>query len=521
MALRPPASTWQRTIELAGSPPAFQSVNPLPAASSIARLRSAAGASFVVTGPVSDRLGLLLAGDVARSTRLERERLAPLDSLARTLSGHLLYRATTRDHVRLFAQADRLSFPVAGRAILVDPSLQQQDRSTLVSATWNRASRVGLAWSATLTDARASSAPALSGTPIIGTMERLRDGPVHELASSSSSRRHRTSLGWRGDAGPVRWLGTRHVPTLGARASWTGVTREAPGPSLIGELVDGSPARAWRYATDGTPSQASALELALWATDQIPVTSRVDLDLGLRASTTAASRNGASAHIPWRALSPSISGSWRVLANDRLTLLAGYAHYAARLPLNYLSFGDPHALSGSVHRWNDVNADRRLQSDEIGLTLAAVGPCCANGRLNTIASDLHAPRTKETRFLVHTRLTDHLVLFVGATDRRTYGLIQPVNAANTPANFSLTHVEDPGLNKLDPVDDQLLPIFDRLPQSFGTDSYVLQNVGHNTARDHGADLVLERAFDGRWGHPHWRDRAQVRRHGRQPRLPPR
>ena len=44
-----------------------------------------------------------------------------------------------------------------------------------------------------------------------------------------------------------------------------------------------------------------------------------------------------------------------------------------------------------------------------------------------------------------------------------------------------------------------MPIWNRLPASFNTDSYVLQNVDHNSARDHGMDLVLERPFDGRWG----------------------
>ena len=259
MVPRMPASTWQRTIEFAGSPPAFQSVNPLPAAPSIARLRAAAGGSFVVTGPVSDRLGVLLAGALARSSRLERDRQSAVESRAGTLSAHLTYKATARDDVRLFAQIDRLSFPVDGRAALVDPGLQQQSRSTLLTTTWNRNERGGFAWSGDLTYAHASSTPALSGMPVVGTMERLRDGPVYELASSSGSSRHRTSINWRGDPGPVRWLGRRHLPEFGASASWTGVTRNAPGASLIGELVDGQPARAWRYATDGAPSRWSGL----------------------------------------------------------------------------------------------------------------------------------------------------------------------------------------------------------------------------------------------------------------------
>ena len=71
---RMPASTWQRTFHFEGSPPAFQSVNPLPGAPSIARLQSASVASFVVSGPISERLGILLAGGLARSTRTERDR---------------------------------------------------------------------------------------------------------------------------------------------------------------------------------------------------------------------------------------------------------------------------------------------------------------------------------------------------------------------------------------------------------------------------------------------------------------
>ena len=515
---RTPASSWQRTITLGGSPPAFQSVNPLPAAPSIARLRSSTGGSFVATGPVSDRLGILVAGTLARSTRMERAILSPLESRAQTLSAHLAYKATARDDLRLFAQADRLSFPAAGRAALVDPNLRQEGRSGLLSATWNRTEPIGLAWTATLTDVRASSVPPLSGTPIVGTMERLRDGPVEELASASSSQRRRTSLAWRGDPRPMNWLGMRHRPAFGANASWTGVTREAPGASLIGELVDGTPARAWQYDTDGAPSKWGGMELAFWATNEIPVASRFVIDLGLRASTTSASRNGVGTNIAWKAVSPSVAGTWGILPDDRLTFLVSYARYAARLPLNYLSYGDPHALSGSVHLWNDLNRDQRLQPGEVGPIVAAVGPCCANGRLNTIADDLQAPRTTEIRASLQTRLRDHLVLRLGGTDRRQSRLIQPVDSAATLANMSMTHVADPGLNMLGPEDDQLLPDLQPAASEF---RYRLLRAAE-PRREFGARpwtrprarAPLRRPV----GHAHRRDCAQVERHRGQPRL---
>ena len=496
---RMPAPTWQRTIEFYGSPPALQSVNPLPNAPSIARLRAASGASFVLSGPVTDRLGVHVAGLLAASSRLERDRQDSVASRTGSLSAHLVYTATPRDDVRLFVVTDQQRLPAAGRAVLIDPGLPQTDRSLLLSSTWNRISRGGLAWSANLAYGYAASTPALSGTSIVGTMERLRDGTVDELASSSEGRRHRTSVSWRGDPGPLRLWGSRHRIEFGSEASWTAATRNAPGDSLIGELVDGQPARAWQYTTDGVPSRWGGRELALWATDGIPITSSFDIDLALRASASSATRDGASADIRWRALSPAMSGTWRAMPNGRFTLMAGYARYAPRLPLNYLRFGDPHALTGTVHRWTDRNQDAWLQPDEVGLTIAAVGPCCANGRLNTIAADLHPPSTKEIRAAIETRLTDHLVLRLGGTDRRQRDVIQPVNRAYRADNYSVTYVEDPGLDSLNPDDDQMLPIFNRRPASFGTDSYVLQNVDGNIAMDHGVDLVLERVFDGRWG----------------------
>ena len=367
----------------------------------------------------------------------------------------------------------------------------------VVTATWNRARQGPLAWAGALTLAQAASTPALAGESLIASMERLRDGPVYEMAAAGESRRRRTALSWRAETVPVRWLGLRHHPEFGTTASFTGVKRKAPGSSLLGELVDGEPARAWQYSSDGGTSRWSGAEAALWATDEIAITSRIDVDLGLRASTAGASREGAN--IRWNTLSPSILGTYRAINNGWLTFLAGYAEYDARLPLNYLAYGDPHALTGSVHRWNDVNSDRMLQAGEVGVTIAAVGPCCANGRLNVIDESMKAPRMKEVRAVLQTKLSEHIILRLGGTDRRQHNLPQLVNLANVPANYQLTHVGDSGLDLLQDGDDQLVPVWNRLPASFNTDSYVLQNVAHNSARDHGMDLVLERPFDGQWG----------------------
>lgn len=494
-----PSPVWQRTIQFDGSPAAFQSVNELPGAASLGRLQASAGGSFVLSGPITDRVGVLMAGSLVSSTRFERTRVLPLPSRTQSLSTHLTYKATNKDDVRLFVQADRLSLPVTGRARLVDPGLQEGSRYLLMTATWHRARTAGLAWSANLAYSHATTRPALAGLDVVGTMERLRDGPVYQLASATTTRRHRTYFGWQGAPDAVRWGMIEHRPRVGMNVSWTGVSRDAAGTTTVGETIDGIPARAWQYTSDGGTSVWRGTELAFWAANQISIGSRVDVDLGLRASLTSPSRADSPVDTSWRSVSPSVNTRWQLLPRGRLTLLAGYSRYDPRLPLNYLAYGDPHSLSGFVSRWKDTNGDRLLQPSEIGARIAAIGPCCAGGRPNSIASGLEPPPTREFLTGLETRLSDTMVLRFGATDRRQYRIIQPINDAYVVSNYSLTHVDDPALDMGRVEDDQLLPIFNRLPASFGTDAYTLDNVEHNNARDHGVDLVLERRFDGRWG----------------------
>src|SRR4029078_4003858 len=122
--------------------------------------------------------------------------------------------------------------------------LTHHENSVRVSSTWNHTARARFATSTNITYGYASSTPALSGTSIVGTMERLRDGPVDQLASSSDSARHRGSINWRADPGPLTFWRSRHRIQFGSEASWTGATRSAPGDSLISDLVHGQPAVA-------------------------------------------------------------------------------------------------------------------------------------------------------------------------------------------------------------------------------------------------------------------------------------
>ena len=303
--------------------------------------------------------------------------------------------------------------------MLVDPGLQQREQSTLIATTWNRATRAGLAWSANLTYGRGvvrsgagRHADHWHHGAAAGRAGRTRWRGRGELAPPD-----RRSVARRAAAGQVPR--TAAPPEFGASASWTASTRQAPGASIIGELVDGEPARVWEYTTDGGRRVARHRARALGDrrdSGHVPRRHRSRHARGVGRRLSA----GEGGSITWRALSPSILGTYRAhstTAGSRSW--PATRSYASRLPLNYLAFGDPHSLTGVVRRWNDVNRDQRPQPGESGVVVAAVGPCCANGRPNTIADDLSAPRMKEVRAALQTRLPRPLVLRLGGTDRRT------------------------------------------------------------------------------------------------------
>ena len=190
--------------------------------------------------------------------------------------------------------------------------------------------------------------PALAGTPIIGTTERLRDGPLSSSRRRPRARAIATSLQWRGEPRPVRFLGLRHLPEFGASASWTASTRQAPGRlDSSASWWTAQPARVWQYTTDGGTVPV-ARQRARALGDQrdpghVPRRHRPRPARGVDRRRLVRAKERA---ITWRTLSPSILGTYRALNNGRLTFLAGYARYASRLPLNYLAFGDPHGLTG-------------------------------------------------------------------------------------------------------------------------------------------------------------------------------
>jgi hypothetical protein len=69
-----------------------------------------------------------------------------------------------------------------------------------------------------------------------------------------------------------------------------------------------------------------------------------------------------------------------------------------------------------------------------------------------------------------------------------------VNVGVPASSYSVSFIPDPGPSLSDPVDDQMLPIYNRLPATFGADRYLLTNPQQSDATFKGMTF----SADGSW-----------------------
>jgi hypothetical protein len=255
--------------------------------------------------------------------------------------------------------------------------------------------------------------------------------------------------------------------------------------------VNGLPARLWDYGWPGPESRRGAFDLAAYAADRLRY-GRVSLDAGLRLELTRGSADGGS-EVRWTALSPRIAARLNVTSTGSLALHAGYARYRQRLPLDLLAFGDPAAAQGLVYRWLDGNANGRFEAGEQGPLIMRVGP---GGPSASIDTALQAPSTEEVVAGATASIAGSWTVSFLGIHRRERNLVASVNVGAPLSAYTLSFVPDPGGNLLGAEDDQLLPIFDRRPESFGLDRYVLCNVDDNLLHQ-GIEVALRGALGER------------------------
>jgi hypothetical protein len=494
---RDPARSWRGTVQGYGLGLGLQSGAPSSLPPFIARFGSLADASAVVGGPIAgERLRLLLAGHFARGRRLERSDPVPLEARLASGAARLIYQPDDRDTLRLLVTAQAVERPLAARArVFGEPAQEQADAFGSVlrwtrAGTRTTASVSGGFWSGRFE-------PTVEGREASRPVERLLDGPVPALVFPASSRRST----WTVD-GSLAMLesalgGLSHAPRFGVtlRRAWV---REAPGPDdPIPETVDGGPARVWEYEWAGPESRRHVLDFAAWAADRLTWSDRLVVDAGLRFERTSGAATGASPGVSWTALLPRLSARWRVADAGRLTLFAGWGEYQHRLLLGHLAFGDPNSPHASVYRWTDVNGDGLYDPGERGTLVAREGPG-AGGSLAMVRSGLRPPRTRELVGGIETTTGRGIVFRLVGVDRRERDLLEAVNVGVPPSGYTVHYIPDPAGDIVGPQDDQLLPVFDRRPETFGLDRYILTNPAGHTGLHQSLEIRVEKLLGERW-----------------------
>ena len=191
---RAPADAWRGTAQAFGLGSGLQSGAKSGDAPAIARFGSLVDASAFVSGPVSDRMGLLASVRVARVRRVERDEAGEREPRLVSSALQLEYRAGDRDSLRLGGWGQWLERPFAAAARFAGDPVSERADAFAATSTWthegDRASASAFAGLAT-----GDFAPQAAGRPADAAVERLRDGPVPGLVFPSRSRRSSWSRG--------------------------------------------------------------------------------------------------------------------------------------------------------------------------------------------------------------------------------------------------------------------------------------------------------------------------------------
>jgi hypothetical protein len=238
-------------------------------------------------------------------------------------------------------------------------------------------------------------------------------------------------------------------------------------------------------------------DLSAWAADRIVWRDRLLVELGLRLDASAGAAEGAGQDVSWTAVSPRVSARFRLTEAGRLTAFGGYADYTHRLLLSPLAFGDPNGPQGMVYRWDDPNGDRLFDPAERGALVARVGPGAADPTLAAIDPALRPPRTKEVVLGLEASLGGGWRIRLAGFDRRERDLLESVDVGVPISGYSVRYLKDPAGDILGPQDDQRLPVYDRKPETFGLDRYLLTNPAGHEGRHRGLELRVEKALGQR------------------------
>jgi hypothetical protein len=490
---RRPAAEWTRRVEGFGAPPVFVSDPFLKTAPTISRLNNYANGSALFSGPIlPDRIGIVVAGSWIASSRFDRADPTELDSTRGSLFTHVVFTPTQQDELRVIGWAQHTLSPYENRVLVRQPAAAETDNAVHGQATWDRKlpqDRIASAFGSYSVKQRTSDLQPISSFVVDDVVDPPISGLLYPGAGTDTSwtvgaALKPTSLSALG-VGAVRG----GVEVSGAAAE----VRPAVAGALIGEAVNGVPARVWSLSSPSLPSHWTDTTVAVYASDRVALLPPVVLDVGMRFETVNGSADGSAGSISWHNFLPRAALRWSMLDWSRIAFFANYSRTAYHLPLTALAWGDPNAPAGSVSRWNSTSAARPPLPGEVGTLIQRVGPGAAG--ITSIDPALARPYMDEIVLGFDGHPNSATLVRLSAMARRERQLLGVVDAGVPESSYTLSHVADTGVDLVGTEDDQLLPIFNRAPATFGRDTYVLTNPADNEATLVGVDLSIQSHTD--------------------------
>jgi hypothetical protein len=433
---RPVSGKWSGILEVGASGGALTQSSAGSRAPAITQLGSTTRVSAVASGYLmADRLGLSLGGTFTEATTFERRGERQRDT--ESLFVNAIY-AVSPSH--------RLS-----ALTLLQPGARHLQSTYEPGPHWR--------FFGGYTDRKREA----ESMPVFRQADRLYDGPVPALVESTSAER-------RASAGARSYWSNVGSFRAGVDVDHSSAATDPIANATLFERVDGMPARLWRFTGSGSRSQRHALSLSAFAQDHIWVTRNVGIDAALRFQFAQASASGAATGMAWRTFLPSLHVNWLFHAGPFITILStGISRTADRPLLGYLAYGDPNAPTADVYRWDGEN----ILPPPL---MMRVGPGTGGDPgFSAIDPKLRPPVTDQFILDLETTRGRWLKLRVTGLARRQTSLISVVNIGVPASGYTMFTIPDANADWVNPVDDQQLPVYNRNPETFGQDRYLLTN----------------------------------------------
>lgn len=422
---------------------------PRPGPPATLRLQEWRSGRVALSAPIAPRVSLAAGASWSQNAVVPRAAAHGISDRLASAYAHATVRPDSGGSVRTFVWLQRARTRV-------------RDRSLHVQTTYERTADPANGWklSGGYTERRRTRGE----PPAFRVADRLADGPIPGLAAYAREVERRWSA--RGSISRAAW--SRHALTASLGLDGGSAALSGAFSGTIGETVDGLNARLWEFGAAPADSRRSVTIAALSVQDRVALSESAAVEAGARVEYAGARARGAERGVGWLSLLPRVQLTRRLGTPLGLELVTGYRRTAWQPRLDVLAIGDPGAPAASVFRWDEAGAR--------GPLVAQAGPGTRDdGAASAVDPGVRRPLAHEFAIGMYARPRGTWRIGVFGVARRQTPLLAIVNTGLSAGDYGIVRIPDANADLLGRGDDHVLTVYDRLPESFGLDRYLLTN----------------------------------------------